>query len=57
MLVVARRQMASSRLVLYTSSLGLSKKERNALAQKFKKNENKERIIEKEKNMCDTMHN
>ena len=37
LLVVARRQMASSRLAYGASSLGLSKMERNALAQKLKK--------------------
>ena len=37
LLVVARRQMASSRLAYVASSLGLSKMEQNALAQKLKK--------------------
>ena len=45
LLVVARRQMASSRLVFYVSSLGMSKMERNALAQKKKKKEKKKKRI------------
>ena len=53
LLVVARRQMASSRLAYVASSLGLSKMERNALAQKFEK---KEKKIE-EKKSKELMHN
>ena len=47
--------MASSRLVLYTSSLGLSKMERNALAQKLERKE-KKRKKRKEINK-ELMHN